>query len=202
MSLLAVDYKAQVPLGIAVRTKQASILNAFGLRGKLSNDTLSIGKDSSWCLLSQHFVQFSLVITYSGTKYIAIRSMKHDTGNTFAHDRDFTKSLHLRDFKEHMLDEDSVFKPILIIATDGGTDGNPRYPNTWVAAVDCFWEPNLYVRILYTKAPGYSTYSHVDRRMAPLSKQPSSLILPHDTCGTYLDHNEKTGGRNLERTNF
>lgn len=56
--------------------------------------------------------------------------MKHDTGNTFAHDRDFAKSLHLRDFKEHMLDEDSVLKPILIIATDGGTDGNTRYPNT------------------------------------------------------------------------
>lgn len=75
-------------------------------------------------------MQFSLVLIYSGTKYIAIRSMKHGTGNTFAHDRDFAKSLHLRDFKEHMLDEDSVLKPILIIATDGGTDGNPRYPNT------------------------------------------------------------------------
>ena len=85
-----------------------------------------------------------------------------------------------------------MLKPILIIATDGGVLENPRYPNTRDVAVDRFWEHDIDVHILYTNTPGYSAYNCVERKVVPLSKELSGLVLPHDTCGTHLDDNGKT----------
>ena len=38
--------------------------------------------------------------------------------------------------------------------------------------------------------------------MAPLSKELSGLVLPHDSCGTHLDDSGRTVDKELEKVNF
>lgn len=56
--------------------------------------------------------------------------------------------------------------------------------------------------IVATNAPGRSTYSRVERRMAPLSRKLSGVILEHDHYGTHLDSNGKTVDTEKESQNF
>ena len=53
-----------------------------------------------------------------------------------------------------------------------------------------------------THAPSMSAYNHVERRMAPLSKALTTLVLPHDTCGSRLDSQHRTIDEELEKKNF
>ncbi len=53
-----------------------------------------------------------------------------------------------------------------------------------------------------TKAPGRSAYNRVKRRMAPLSKRLSGVILPHEHYGSHLNNQEITIDDDLERHNF
>lgn len=53
-----------------------------------------------------------------------------------------------------------------------------------------------------TNAPGRSAFNRVERRMAPLSKQLTGVVLPHDTYGTHLDARGKTSDSELELKNF
>ena len=50
---------------------------------------------------------------------------------------------------------------------------------------------NLDVYVAMTHAPGLSAYNYVERRMAPLSKALSGVVIEHATCGTHLDVNGK-----------
>lgn len=51
-------------------------------------------------------------------------------------------------------------------------------------------------------APGRSAYNRVERRMAPLSKELSGIILPHDNFGSHLDSQRRTVDVELEKKNF
>lgn len=55
---------------------------------------------------------------------------------------------------------------------------------------------------LATNAPGRSAYNRVERRMAPLSRELSGVILPHDHFGSHLDSSGKTTDEELELKNF
>ena len=83
-------------------------------------------------------------------------------------------------------------KPIVIITVDGGPNKNPRYPKTLHAAYRAFQENSLDALFVACHVPGHSAYNAVERRMAPLSRDLSGLILPHDHYGSYLDANGKT----------
>ena len=85
---------------------------------------------------------------------------------------------------------------------DGGPDENPRYPNTLKAWATVFRKHNLDLLIVATHAPGQSAFNAVERRMAPLSKDLSGVILPYDTYGFHLDSSNKTVDFELEKTNF
>jgi hypothetical protein len=50
--------------------------------------------------------------------------------------------------------------------------------------------------------PGRSAYNRVERRMAPLSRELSGVILPHDHFGSHLDNSGKTVDEELELKNF
>lgn len=63
-----------------------------------------------------------------------------------------------------------------------------------------FLKYDLYVLFVACNAPGRSAYNRVERRMAPLSKAPSGIILPHDHYGT--DNQGRTIDINLDKTNF
>lgn len=61
---------------------------------------------------------------------------------------------------------------------------------------------NLDALFIATNAPGRSAFNPVERRMAPLSRQFSGVILPHDHFGFHLDANGKTVDIELEKKNF
>lgn len=105
-------------------------------------------------------------------------------------------------FKDFLKTPDNQVKPILIFSVDGGPDENPRYQKTISFAVQHFKNYNLDALFLVTNAPGRSAYNRVERRMAPLSKQLSGLILEHDHFGSHLDNSGRTIDDDLELQNF
>ncbi|XP_065172504.1 uncharacterized protein [Atheta coriaria] len=54
----------------------------------------------------------------------------------------------------------------------------------------------------FTNAPGRSAFNRVERRRAPLSRELSGLILPHDSYGNHLDEQGRTKDHDLEKKNF
>lgn len=93
-------------------------------------------------------------------------------------------------------------KPVIILSVDGGPDENPRYPKVIAHAIDHFKQFDLDAMFIFTNAPGRSAYNRVERRMAPLSRELSGVILPHDNFGSHLDKNNRTTNIDLERQNF
>lgn len=91
---------------------------------------------------------------------------------------------------------------MVIVTVDGGPDENPRYQKVINVAVHNFLHYNLDALFIATNAPGRSAFNRVERRMAPLSKELSGLILPHETFGSHLDSNGKTIDKELEKKNF
>ncbi|GBP40219.1 hypothetical protein EVAR_37620_1 [Eumeta japonica] len=114
-------------------------------------------------------------VTYSGPTYVAIRSGKHSSSTASTHAVDFEKVTTLDNFKDIMRVEDGRLKPV-------------KY--------------DLDAVFLFTNAPGRSAFNRVERRMAPLSRELSGLILPHDSCGTHLDERGRTIDHDLEKNNF
>ncbi|KZR97817.1 Uncharacterized protein APZ42_007100, partial [Daphnia magna] len=85
---------------------------------------------------------------------------------------------------------------------DGGPDENPRYQKVIQIAIHHFVNHNLDGLFVATNAPGRSAFNRVERKMAPLSKELSGLILPHDHFGTHLDNSGRTIDDELEEKNF
>ncbi|KAI9556025.1 hypothetical protein GHT06_018591 [Daphnia sinensis] len=132
-------------------------------------------------------------VGYSGPTYIAIRSGKHSSSSTaYAHEFDsITKN-----------DCDKSVKPVFIVTVDGGPDENPRYQKVIDVAIHHFSQQNLDVFTVATNAPGRSAFNRVERKMAPLSKELSGLILPHDHFRTHLDDQGRTIDDEKEKKNF
>ena len=97
---------------------------------------------------------------------------------------------------------DETEKKVMIVTVDGGPGENPRYQKTIASAIEYFEEYQLDALFLATNAPGRSVFNRTERRMAPLSREMSGLILPHETFGSHLDGNGKTIDDALELKNF
>ena len=54
----------------------------------------------------------------------------------------------------------------------------------------------------FSKAPGFSAFNKVERRMAPLSKDTAGIVLPFEKFGSYLNSSNKTIDTELEKRNF
>ena len=74
--------------------------------------------------------------------------------------------------------------------------------SSYSIAIHHFLENELDALILATNAPGHSAFNCVERRMAPLSRELSGLILPHEHFGTHLDADGRTIDEELEKANF
>ena len=96
----------------------------------------------------------------------------------------------------------SILKPVHILSEDGGPDENPRYPKVIAHGVECFRKHDLDALFVITNAPGRSAFNRVERRMAPLSRKLSGVILPHDHFGSHLNSAGKTVDSDLEFINF
>ena len=93
-------------------------------------------------------------------------------------------------------------KPLLFVGVDGGPDEAPSSTKALDAWAHCFQKHQLDGVFVFANAPGLSAYNKVERRMAPLSKTLSGIILPADTYGSHLDSSNKTVDDELEYKNF
>lgn len=141
-------------------------------------------------------------VTHSGPTYITIRSVKHNSSTASSHSKDLEKLLELEDFQPMVKGDDGKIKPIFMMSVDGGPDENPRYQKVISHAIDNLKKYELDVIFIFTNAPGRSAFNRVERRMAPLSRTLSGVILPHDYYGSHLDSASKTVDDDLELKNF
>lgn len=70
------------------------------------------------------------------------------------------------------------------------------------AAVKHFKKHDLDAYFIATNAPGRSAFNRVERRMAPLSRELTGLILDHQHFGSHLNSQNKTTDVELEKRNF
>ncbi|KAL9693760.1 hypothetical protein quinque_013045 [Culex quinquefasciatus] len=203
---LSIDDKARVPLGIAAATAQAPLLMHMEYRVRLP--------DHDWVVADRHKLIPSVyagvaikkdgfgdkgAVSYSGPTHVSVRSGKHSKSTAYSHARDLDHVFSLEEFKCLVKTPDGQPKPILILTVDGGPDENPRYQKNIEIAIHHFLTKNLDCLFIATNAPGRSAFNVVERRMAPLSRQLSGVVLPHDRYGSHLDASGKTGDGRRKR---
>ncbi|BFZ05261.1 hypothetical protein BsWGS_08300 [Bradybaena similaris] len=204
------DDKARVPIGLTAANKQAPLLMHVEYRITLP--------DHDWVVAARHKLIPSVyagieiqkdgqgkpeAVTYSGPTYIAIRSGKHCSSSAYAHGLDYERLLELEEFDSLTKDpSNKLVKPVLIMSVGGGPDENPRYQKVIDVAIHHFVKQNLDAFFIATNAPGRSAFNRVERRMAPLSRELSGLILPHEHFGSHLDSLGRTIDDELEKSNF
>lgn len=109
--------------------------------------------------------------------------------------------MELPEFADVMLHQSNV-KPVHVVIVDGGPDENPRYRKVIDVAIHHFRKHQLDAMFIATNAPGRSAFNRVERRMAPLSRELSGLVLPHDHYGSHLDERLRTTDSELEKEIF
>lgn len=204
------DDKIRVPLGVTATQTQSQILMHVQYRVTLP--------DANWAeaekykLIPSFYAGFVVeengmgdpsAVTHYGPTLVRIRSGRHDSSNAATHASDFEHLLRCEIFKPLCRTEDGLIKPIVIINTDGGPDGNPRYEKVIKFAVQLFKNYNLDALFLVANCPGRSNSGNpVERRLAPLSQQTSGVVLKYDYYGTHLNDRGQTINEELERENF
>ncbi|XP_055543780.1 uncharacterized protein LOC129729295 [Wyeomyia smithii] len=200
VAIVSQDDKARVPIGITAVNKQAPFLMSVEYKITLP--------DHDWVVAARHKLIPSVYagimiandkidgnpasVSYSGPTFVAIRSGKHSTSNASTHAHDFDILLDTPEF-DVILKNNGDVKPVIILSVDGGPDENPRYPKVINHAIQHFQ------RYIFTNAPGRSAYNRVERRMAPLSRELSGVVLPFRS---HLDAHGRTIDEDLEIENF
>lgn len=100
---------------------------------------------------------------------------------------------------EAMSKHDGKVKPVFVFTVDGGPDENPRYDKTIRVAIHYFLKYDLDAFITVTNSPHRSCFNRVERRMAPLSRELSGVLLPHDHFGNHLNAKLETADEELEK---
>lgn len=104
---------------------------------------------------------------------------ENSSSTTFSHGEDSNRIIELPEFEIFTKFKRCV-KPVFVTVVDGGPDENPRYKNVIKMKIYHFIEFNLDALFIVCNAHGGRAYNRVERRMAPLSKELSGLISPHD----------------------
>ncbi|XP_065667542.1 uncharacterized protein LOC136087861 [Hydra vulgaris] len=188
------DDKVRVLIGITAAKKQAPLLMHLGYRVTLP--------DHDWVVAAKHKLIPSVyagitikkdglgktdAVTYSGPTYIAVRLGKHASSTAFAHGLDFQRLLDIKEFDSITRDpQTNMINPIVVFSVDGGPDENPRYQKVIEIGIRHFLKNNLDALFIMTNSPGSSAFNRAERQMAPLSKDLSGVILPHEHYGTHL----------------
>lgn len=209
VALISQDDKCRVPIGITAAKAQAPMLMHMQYRVSLPDHDWVIGERHklipsvyAGLVVKEKGYGSKEAISFSGPTFIAVRSGKHSSSTAKTHSRDFSRLLNLEEFDDITKSRSGDIKPMFIMLVDGGPDENPRYPKTICAAINHFRNFNLDAIFIATNAPGRSAFNPVERRMAPLSRQLSGVILPYEHYGTHLDANGKTVDVELEIKNF
>ena len=207
--VVSIDDTAKVPLGITAATRQAPlVIMQMEYEVRLPDHDFVVASKHKLvpsvyaaCEIQTTPARCQPEISYTGPLYIAIRSLKHESSTTFTHGHDFDYVLELEEFASVAKNGDQV-KSIVLAFVDGGPDENQRFPKVLSVAIDHFRKYELGVYIAMTRAPGMSAYNYVERRMVPLSKALTGVVLDHDACGTHLDDSGRTIDVELKKENF
>lgn len=143
------------------------------------------------------------LVTTAGPTYISIRSAKHDRISIDYEEIDFDHVVKLKEFEKTARNHIGEVKPIIIMSVDNIDPINyTRFPKTLYLSIQKFKKYNLDAFILFTQAPGQSTFNIAERRLALLSHDLSGLVLPHSYFGTHLNLCGLTVDAELEKRNF
>ncbi|CAG9563483.1 unnamed protein product [Danaus chrysippus] len=206
---LSMDDKARVPLGITAANAQAPILMHLDYRVKLPDHDFVVAEKHK--LIPSVYAGIVVkkdgegkpeAVTHSGPTYVAIRSGKHSSSNAETHATDIHKLTEISAFENFMKTREGFVKPVFIFTCDGGPDENPRYERVIISAIQHFKDFDLDAVYIATNAPGRSAFNRVERRMAPLSRELTGVVLKHDNFGSHLDSSNKTTDLDLEKRNF
>ena len=80
--------------------------------------------------------------------------------------------------------------------------GNPRYQKVIKVTIHHFVQHDLDALFIAANVPRRSAFNRVERKTAPLSRELSGLILPHDHYGSHLDKKGNTVDPQLQKKNF
>ena len=195
---ISVDDKAKVPISFISAIEQAPLMMHVNYEIILpDHDFAKAAKHKLTpfvhpaCEMKSHSSKADPEITYSGPTYIAIRSGKYDSSTAHTHCRYIDHLLDLEEIKEIVESGNSV-KPIFVIFCDSGPGEDLRFPKTLDVAIIFFKRYSLDALLVSTHAPVVSAYNQLERRMAPLSKALTRILVPHETYGTVLDSLRKT----------
>lgn len=206
---LSMDDKARVPLGITAANAQAPILMHLDYRVKLPDHDFVVAEKHklipsvyAGIVVKKDGERKPEAVTHSGPTYVAIRSGKHSSSNAETHATDIHKLTEISAFENFMKTREGFVKPVFIFTCDGGPDENPRYERVIISAIQHFKDFDLDAVYIATNAPGRSAFNRVERRMAPLSRELTGVVLKHDNFGSHLDSSNKTTDLDLEKRNF
>ncbi|KAJ1531396.1 hypothetical protein ONE63_000077 [Megalurothrips usitatus] len=202
------DDKAKVPIGKTAAKLQAPLLMHIKYKVRLDDHDFVVGERRQ--LTPSVYAAMTIkkdcmgkreAVSYSGPTFIAIRSGKHSSSTASTHAKDLKDVLGMEEFRALTVSQDGKPKPVVMISVDGGPDENPRY-KVIAHAISHFLDLDLDGLFVFTNAPGRSAYNRVERRMAPLSRELSGVVLPYDFYGSHLDNRGATVDKNLELQNF
>ena len=200
-TFLGQDDKAAVAIGKTAAKVQTPLLMNMNVRVRIADHDFVVGSKHYLCpsVMAKCEIDPKTGVTYSGPTYVAIRSSKHNNSTASSHHVDLWRFVALKPEAFHNSSGD--FKPVLIKQVDGGPDENPRYEKNKVMAMKTFQDKNLDCIIEVCQAPGLSAFGRAERRMFPLSKELSGVVLPADHYGSHLKNGE-TIDPDLELQNF
>lgn len=174
VDFISQDDKAKVPIGKTAAKVQAAVLMHWSYKVRLDDHDFAVGTRHQ--LTPSVYADITIkenrtgrkeAVTYSGPTYIAIRRGKHSSSTAATHAKDLNKLLTLDDFKNLALGKDGKVKPVTILSVDGGPDENPRYNKVISNGISHFKEYD-------------SAFNRVERRMAPLSRELATVVLPYE----------------------
>ena len=142
-------------------------------------------------------------MTNYGPTYVSVRSSKYENFNNEHEDADLDYALKLREFERTARNHVGVIKPIIIMGIDSlNPQDYTRFPQTLISAIGRFKKYNLDALIIFTQAPGQTSFNIVERRIAILSQDLTGLVLPHDYFGTHLNTHGFTMDAEVEKLNI
>ena len=206
--VMSVDDKAKVPIGVTAAKYQSPLVMHMTYEIRLpDHDFVKASKHKltssvyAACEIKSASAKSQEEITYSGPTYIAIRSYKHDSSTAYSHGYDFNQLVEKPEFQPILKTSKGALKPVGMIFVDGNRTKNPDFPRP-LACTASTLKFDLDALLVLIHAPGMSAYNYVERKMAPLSKELAGLVIPHDSCGTHLDSQQRTIDDEPERANF
>lgn len=110
----------------------------------------------------------------------------HDHSTAGGHCKDLLMMLDIGIFNDQFL-HNGAPKPILMFQTVDVSDQNPAYMEVQRMMTTIFKHTGADVVAWCRPAPGQSALNPCERRMAPLSRELSGVVIPVDINGTHLN---------------